>query len=77
MLDVLMETWRVRTGEIGDFAGNVHGGGSGGSGLGGGGSGGDGGKEFLRGLDESERGLFRVAHEGSKAMKVWMGETKK
>jgi len=33
--------------------------------------------EFLRGLDEKERELFRSAHDSSKAMRVWMGEMKK
>jgi len=62
---VLMDTWRIRAAEIGDFA------------AAGGKSGGGGDREFLGGLDESERALFRVAHEGSKAVKVWMGEMRK
>jgi GINS complex subunit 3 len=70
--DVLMESWRTRAAEISDYAGNV----SGGKGGGGGGVGG-GGVEFLRGLDEGERGLFRAQHERSKAVRVWMGEIKK
>lgn len=64
ILDVLEETWRVRAGEIADFAGS-------------GSAGGQGGEDFLRGLEEGERALFRVAHEGSKAVKAWLGEMKK
>jgi GINS complex subunit 3 len=30
------------------------------------------GEEFLRGLDEWERRLFRQAHDGAKAGKQWM-----
>lgn len=35
------------------------------------------GEEFLRGLDEWERKLFRKAHEGAKAGKEWMEGIKK
>ncbi|KAB5527926.1 hypothetical protein GE09DRAFT_975429 [Coniochaeta sp. 2T2.1] len=35
------------------------------------------GEEFLRGLDEWERRLFRKAHDGSKAGKEWMDGVKK
>lgn len=35
------------------------------------------GEEFLRGLDESERRLFRRAHDGAKAGKEWMDNVKK
>ncbi|KAK4166895.1 putative DNA replication complex GINS protein psf-3 [Cladorrhinum sp. PSN259] len=35
------------------------------------------GEEFLRGLDEWERSLFRKAHEGSKAGKDWIESIKK
>ncbi|KAK3312860.1 hypothetical protein B0H66DRAFT_381640 [Apodospora peruviana] len=35
------------------------------------------GEEFLRGLDEWERKLFRKAHDGSKAGKEWMDSVKK
>jgi GINS complex subunit 3 len=35
------------------------------------------GVEFLRGLDEMERGLFRVAHDSARALRTWMGEVKK
>lgn len=71
--DVLTESWRKRAAEISDHASNA---GQGGRGGGGGVGGGDG-VEFLRGLDESERGLFRSAHDSSKAMRTWMGEIKK
>lgn len=71
--DVLMETWRKRAVEVMDHAGNA---GQGPRGGGGGGVGSEG-VEFLRGLDEWERGLFRASHDCSKAMKVWMGEIKK
>ncbi len=71
--DVLMETWRARAGEIGDHATNA----GGRSGRENGGGVGGEGAEFLRGLDESERALFRAQHDSSKAMKVWMGDSKK
>ncbi|KAM3065862.1 DNA replication protein [Clarireedia jacksonii] len=68
--DVLMDSWRTRAGEISDHAGSgsmqANGRGAAGEGV-----------EFLRGLDEAERGLFRAAHEGSKAVGKWMGEVKK
>lgn len=35
------------------------------------------GEEFLRGLDEWERKLFRKAHDGAKAGKEWMEGVKK
>jgi GINS complex subunit 3 len=70
--DVLLETFRKRAAEINDHAGNVNAGSRGG----GGGVGGEG-VEFLRGLSEEERELFRSAHDSSKAMRVWMGEMKK
>jgi GINS complex subunit 3 len=72
--DVLMESWRKRAAEISDHASNA---GQGNRGGGGGGVGSADGVEFLRGLDESERGLFRAAHDSSKAMRTWMGEIKK
>jgi GINS complex subunit 3 len=33
------------------------------------------GVDFLRGLDETERQLFRAAHDSAKAMKQWMAES--
>lgn len=38
---------------------------------------GNAGEEFLRGLDDWERKLFRKAHEGAKAGKGWMESIKK
>ncbi|EGO53879.1 DNA replication complex GINS protein psf-3 [Neurospora tetrasperma FGSC 2508] len=35
------------------------------------------GEDFLRGLDEWERKLFRCAHDGTKASKEWMENVKK
>jgi GINS complex subunit 3 len=35
------------------------------------------GADFLRGLDEMERQLFRAAHDSTKAMKNWTAELKK
>lgn len=70
--DVLMESFRKRAAEIQDHASNAGqsqrtvGGGVGNDGV-----------EFLRGLDEAERGLFRASHDSSKAIRVWMGEIKK
>ncbi|KAH9229189.1 hypothetical protein K456DRAFT_1728651 [Colletotrichum gloeosporioides 23] len=34
-------------------------------------------EDFLRGLDEWERSLFRKAHDGTKASKEWMDKVKK
>lgn len=73
LCDVLMESWRSRAVEIQDAAGNM---GSGQRG-GGGGVGNDRGHEFLGGLDEQERVLFRASHDGAKGMRSWMGEVKK
>jgi GINS complex subunit 3 len=51
----------------------------GGPGRGGGGGGGPEatGEEFLRGLDDWERALFRRAHEGVRATKEFMDHVKK
>lgn len=73
--DVLMETFRTRAAEINDHASNA--GASSQRGGGGGGGVGNEGVEFLRGLDEMERTLFRASHDSTKAMRVWMGEIKK
>lgn len=35
------------------------------------------GAEFLRGLDEMERQLFKAAHEGPKAVRQWLLDMKK
>lgn len=73
VLDVLTEAWRARASEIGDFAGVGGGGGGAGSGLGVGSEG----TEFLRGLEEWERRLFKGKHEGAKAGRKWMNEVAK
>ncbi|EGE82652.2 DNA replication complex GINS protein psf3 [Blastomyces gilchristii SLH14081] len=64
MVDVLMETFKKRAMEIADHAHNSRGALSDGV-------------EFLRGLDETERQLFRAAHGSAKEMRVWSGETRK
>ncbi|KAI9821457.1 MAG: DNA replication protein [Thelocarpon impressellum] len=64
MADVLLETFKVRAAEIADHAHNPRGA------LGEG-------ADFLRGLDETERQLFRAAHDSAKAMRAWMGGMKK
>ncbi|RDW68301.1 DNA replication complex GINS protein psf3 [Coleophoma crateriformis] len=69
--EVLMQTFRTRAAEIADHANNAGVGSRGGAAVVGDGV------EFLRGLDEDERALFRAAHDSAKAMKVWMGEMKK
>lgn len=69
---VLRRTFVVRAGEVGLHARKAGGeDGSGGS------RGGGGGEEFLRGLDEWERGLFRRAHDGGKRAREWMDNVKK
>lgn len=72
LCDVLMDSWRKRAAEISDHASHVGQGKGAGGGVGSGDS-----VEFLRGLDEWERDLFRRCHDSGKAMKVWMGEMKK
>lgn len=62
ILDVLSETFRTRASDIGDFAGSV----GGGSGIG------SEGVEFLRGLDQWEKALFKGKHDAVKAIKRWM-----
>ncbi|KAF2431693.1 DNA replication complex GINS protein PSF3 [Tothia fuscella] len=61
--EVLGETFKKRAKEIADHAHNPRGA------LGEG-------AEFLRGLDEEERQLFRAAHESAKAVRTWMAELK-
>lgn len=63
---VLRKTFVGRAAEVGIHAGKV-----GDDGMG------SGNEEFLRGLEEWERGLFRKAHEGTKASKEWMENVKK
>ncbi|KAK2731745.1 DNA replication protein [Onygenales sp. PD_40] len=64
MVEVLSNTFKMRAMQISDHAHNSRG------------AMGDG-AEFLRGLDETERQLFRAAHDSAKEMRVWSGETKK
>ncbi|KAI9654416.1 MAG: DNA replication protein [Alyxoria varia] len=66
MAEVLAATLRKRAAEIHDHANNPRGG-----------LGGDGGTEFLRGLDETERQLFRAAHDSSKATRTWLADVQK
>jgi len=58
VLDTLLDTFKSRASEIADQAHNPRG------------ALGDG-ADFLRGLEESERQLFKAAHEGPKAVKAW------
>jgi GINS complex subunit 3 len=72
VLDVLTDAFRVRAAEIGDHAANA------GTAVKSGGVGmGTEGVEFLRGLDETERALFRAAHDSSKAVRAWLGDARK
>jgi GINS complex subunit 3 len=64
--DVLRRTWTVRAGEVGLHARKADEGGLGGQQ-----------EEFLRGLEEWERKLFRRAHEGVKGAKEWTERVKK
>ncbi|KAF9888021.1 DNA replication protein [Aspergillus nanangensis] len=64
MVEILENTFKKRAAEIADHAHNPKGV------LGGG-------VEFLRGLDETERQLFRVAHDSAKETRIWAGEAKK
>lgn len=58
MVDVLTDTFKKRAVEIADKAGNTRNVQSDGS-------------DFIRGLDETERQLFRAAHDGGNAAKKW------
>ena len=62
---VLRETFVVRAGDVGLHARKAEEGVGGQS------------QEFLRGLEEWERGLFRRGHEGVKGAKEWMEKVKK
>ncbi|EXJ95271.1 DNA replication complex GINS protein psf3 [Capronia coronata CBS 617.96] len=64
VLDTLINTFKMRAAEIADQAHNPRG------------ALGDG-AEFLRGLDETERQLFKAAHEGPKAVRAWTQDLKK
>ena len=58
------QTFKTRAADIADHAHNPRG------------ALGDG-ADFLRGLDEMERQLFRSAHDSTKAMKGWVADLKK
>ncbi|GAB7350340.1 hypothetical protein MBLNU459_g0971t1 [Dothideomycetes sp. NU459] len=58
MVEILSDTFKQRSAEIADQAHNSR------SALGEG-------AEFAKGLDETERQLFRAAHDGSNAVKKW------
>ena len=58
------QTFKKRASEIADHAHNPRGA------LGEG-------AEFLRGLDETERQLFKAAHEGPKGVRQWTTDLKK
>jgi GINS complex subunit 3 len=75
ILDVLVDTFRARAVEISDHGANA--GGAGARAAGGGVGVGQEGVDFLRGLDETERQLFRVAHDRAKATRAWMADIKK
>ncbi|OKL59863.1 DNA replication complex GINS protein psf3 [Talaromyces atroroseus] len=64
MADILSDTFRKRAAEIADHAHNSRG--ALGEGV-----------EFLRGLDETERQLFRIAHDSAKEVRIWAGEARK
>lgn len=62
---VLRKTFVVRAGDVGLHARKAE------DGIG------NRGEEFLRGLEEWERGLFRRAHEGVRSAKEWTDKVKK
>lgn len=64
MVEIMGETFQQRLVEIADHAHNSKGMLS--EGI-----------EFLRGLDETERRVFRSAHESSKAVRLWINNLKK
>ncbi|KAF2812514.1 GINS complex, Psf3 component [Mytilinidion resinicola] len=61
MIRVLSETFKARAAVIADQANNVRG--TLGEGA-----------DFLRGLDENERQLFRAAHDSAKSVRAWVAE---
>ncbi|OCK79896.1 DNA replication complex GINS protein PSF3 [Lepidopterella palustris CBS 459.81] len=64
MIEVLSETFKARAAVIADQAHNPRGA------LGEG-------ADFMRGLDENERQLFRAAHDSAKSVRTWIAEMKK
>ncbi|KAJ4359088.1 DNA replication protein [Ascochyta clinopodiicola] len=61
MVDVLSDTFKARAAVIADQAHNPRGA------LGEG-------ADFMRGLDENERQLFRAAHDSAKGVRTWMAD---
>lgn len=64
MIEVLSDTFKSRAAVIADQAHNPRGA------LGEG-------ADFMRGLDENERQLFRAAHDSAKGVRTWMADLKK
>lgn len=64
LIDVLADSFQKRAKEIADQAHNPRG------------ALGDG-ADFLKGLDEEERLLFRSAHDSARAVKTWQAELSK
>ncbi|KAH9862501.1 DNA replication protein [Plenodomus lingam] len=64
MMEVLSHTFKSRAAVIADQAHNPRGA------LGEG-------ADFMRGLDENERQLFRAAHDSAKGVRMWMADLKK
>ncbi|EFQ85849.1 hypothetical protein PTT_19069 [Pyrenophora teres f. teres 0-1] len=64
MIEVLSDTFKARAALIADQAHNPRGA------LGEG-------ADFMRGLDENERQLFRAAHDSAKGVRTWMADLKK
>ncbi|KAI6248257.1 DNA replication complex GINS protein psf3 [Erysiphe necator] len=69
--NVLIQAWQTRAIEINDHARYAAANQRNGIGFG------DEGLEFLRGLDEAEKELFRASHDSSKNLWNWMRERKK
>ncbi|KAK3210165.1 hypothetical protein GRF29_44g1852734 [Pseudopithomyces chartarum] len=64
MIEILNDAFKSRAAVIADQAHNPRGA------LGEG-------ADFMRGLDENERQLFRASHDSAKAVRVWMADLKK
>ncbi|KAF2449455.1 DNA replication complex GINS protein PSF3 [Karstenula rhodostoma CBS 690.94] len=64
MIEVLSDAFKSRAAVIADQAHNPRGA------LGEG-------ADFMRGLDENERQLFRASHDSAKAVRTWMNDLKK
>ncbi|KAB8337182.1 hypothetical protein FH972_021486 [Carpinus fangiana] len=66
LVDVLLQTFKQRAAIISDHASNARGALSDAKGV-----------DFMRGLDEQERCLFRIAHDSGNATRAWMVDVKK